>query len=96
MTDSRLRIIVIGSLIREPAGGHAWANLSYMHGLAALADDVYYIEDSDDYPTCYDPEIRAATSDPTSWIRANAERDVGAGRRHSLAARLGFNKGRWD
>jgi hypothetical protein len=65
MADSRLRIIVMGSLIREPTGGHAWANLSYVHGLAELGHDVFYIEDSDDYPTCYDPRISAATADPT-------------------------------
>ena len=81
MTDSRLRIIVIGSLIREPTGGHAWANLSYVHGLAELGHDVYHIEDSDDYPTCYDPKISAATIDPTYGLRfaANALARLGLG-----------------
>jgi hypothetical protein len=83
MDDSRLRIIVIGSLIREPTGGHAWANLSYVLGLAALDHDVYYIEDSDDYPTCYDPKISAATTDPTYGLRfaANALGRLGLGDR---------------
>jgi hypothetical protein len=83
MPDSRLRIIVIGSLIREPTGGHAWANLSYVHGLAALGHDVYYIEDSDDYPTCYDPKIRGATTDPTYGLlfAANALARLGLGDR---------------
>jgi hypothetical protein len=65
VSDGRLRIIVLGSLIREPTGGNAWANLSYVHGLAMLGHDVYYIEDSDDYPTCYDPKNSVATTDPT-------------------------------
>ena len=83
MTDSRLRIIVIGSLIREPTGGHAWANLSYVHGLAELGHDVYYIEDSDDYPACYDPKISAASTDPTYGLRfaANALSRLGLGDR---------------
>jgi hypothetical protein len=34
-----------------------------------LGHDVYYIEDSDDYPTCYDPRITAATTDPTYGLR---------------------------
>src|SRR4029077_14786370 len=65
MAGSRLRIIVIGSLIREPTGGNAWANLSYVLGLAELGHDVYYFEDSDDYAACYDPRISAATTDAT-------------------------------
>jgi hypothetical protein len=65
MADSGLRIIVMGPLIREPTGGSAWAKLSYVHGLAELGHDVYYIEDSDDYPMCYDPKNSAATTDPT-------------------------------
>jgi hypothetical protein len=65
MAGSRLRIIVIGSLIREATGGNAWANLSYVLGLAELGHDVYYIEDSDDYAACYDPRISAATTDAT-------------------------------
>src|SRR5215469_10525881 len=69
MTDSRLRIIVMGSLIREPTGGNAWANVGYAHGLAELGHDVFYVEDSDDYPTCYDARNTAATTDPTYGLR---------------------------
>jgi hypothetical protein len=81
--DNGLRVIVLGSLIREPTGGHAWANLSYVHGLAELGHDVYYIEDSDDYPTCYDSKISAATTDPTCGLRfaANALARLGLGDR---------------
>jgi hypothetical protein len=71
--DGGLRVIVMGSLIREPTGGNAWANLSYAHGLAELGHDVYYIEDSDDYPACYDPKNSAATTDPTYGLRFAAD-----------------------
>jgi hypothetical protein len=83
MADSGLRIIVSGSLIREPTGGNAWANLSYAQGLAELGHDVYYIEDSDDYPACYNPENSAATTDPTYGLHfaANATARLGLGDR---------------
>jgi len=83
MTDSPLRIVVMGSLIREPTGGNAWANVGYAHGLAELGHDVFYIEDSDDYPTCYDPENSAATTDPTYGLHfaANAFARFGLGDR---------------
>jgi hypothetical protein len=76
-------VIVLGSLIREPTGGNAWANLSYVHGLAELGHDVYYVEDSDDYPACYDPRISAATTDPTYGLRfaANTFARLGLGDR---------------
>ena len=83
MPESGLRVIVLGSLIREPTGGNAWANLGYAHGLAELGHDVYYIEDSDDYPMCYDPENRTATTDPTYglYFAANVLGRVGLGDR---------------
>jgi hypothetical protein len=65
MADSRLRIIVIGHLIREPTAGNAWAQLNYVHGLAELGHDVCYLEDSTDDPMCYDPALSGATTDPT-------------------------------
>lgn len=49
-SDNRLRIIVLGYLIRLPQGGLAWHYLNYVHGLAELGHDVYYIEDSYDRP----------------------------------------------
>src|SRR5262249_3491340 len=55
----------LGFLIREPTGGQAWHYLNYVHGLAELGFDVYYIEDSDDHPSCFDPGLTGATTDPT-------------------------------
>src|SRR5262245_29757198 len=65
MTTSRLRIIVLGYLIRGPLGGIAWHHLQYVLGLARLGHDVFFVEDSDDSPSCYDPVRNAMGVDPT-------------------------------
>jgi hypothetical protein len=62
---SKLRIVVLGYLVRGPIGGMAWHHLQYLIGLKALGHDVLFLEDSDDYPSCYDPSTHAATTDPT-------------------------------
>jgi hypothetical protein len=62
---SRLRIIVLGYIIRGPLGGLTWHHLQYVMGLAQLGHDVYFVEDSDDYPSCYDPERHLTDIDPT-------------------------------
>jgi hypothetical protein len=43
----------------------AWHYLQYAMGLAALGHDVYFVEDSDDYPSCYDPKRHVTDCDPT-------------------------------
>jgi len=54
--DSRLRIIVLGYVVRGPLGGLAWHHLQYAMGLLRLGHDVYFVEDSGDDPyCCYDP-----------------------------------------
>ena len=63
---SRLRIIVLGFLVRCPLGGLIWHYLQYVVGLACLGHDVYFVEDSDDYYcSCYDPVQDANVSEPT-------------------------------
>ena len=62
---SRLRIIVLGYIVRGPLGGMVWSNLQYLLGLARLGHDVYFVEDSDDYPSCYDPARDVVDADPT-------------------------------
>jgi hypothetical protein len=68
-----LRIIVLGYLVRGPLGGLAWHHLQYVLGLAKLGHDVYFIEDSDDYPSCYDPSRGETGTDPSFGL-AFAER----------------------
>lgn len=48
-----LRIIVSGLIAQYPLGGMAWHYLQYLVGLSRLGHDVYYLEDSGQYP--YNP-----------------------------------------
>ena len=68
-TASRLRIVVLGYIVRGPLGGLAWHHLQYVLGLAQLGHDVYFLEDSDDYPSCYDPSRHVFDTDPTYGLR---------------------------
>src|ERR1051325_3512934 len=51
--DSSLRIIVTGLIAQYPLGGVAWDYGQYVSGLARLGHDVYYIEDTGQWP--YNP-----------------------------------------
>jgi hypothetical protein len=51
---SDLRIVVTGLIGRYPLGGVAWDYLQYVLGLARLGHDVYYLEDTGEWP--YDPD----------------------------------------
>lgn len=62
---SSLRIVVLGYVVRGPLGGMVWSNLQYLAGLARLGHDVYFLEESGDYPACYDPLRNVTDTDPT-------------------------------
>jgi hypothetical protein len=62
---SGLRVAVLGYIVRGPMGGMAWHHLQYVLGLACLGHDVRFIEDSDDYPGCYDPARGLVDEDPS-------------------------------
>jgi hypothetical protein len=66
---SGLRVLVLGYIVRGPIGGMAWHHLHYVLGLARLGHDVYFVEDSHDYPSCYDPERGVVDTDPTYGLR---------------------------
>ena len=68
-TDVSLRIIVLGYIVRGPMGGLAWHHMQYVMGLARLGHDVYFVEDSDDYPSCWDPDRDITDTDPTYGLR---------------------------
>jgi hypothetical protein len=70
---NKLRIIVLGYIVRGPLGGLAWHHLQYVMGLARLGHDVYFLEDSDDYPACYDPEKYVTDIDPTYGLHFATE-----------------------
>ena len=63
--NEKLRVVVLGYIVRCPLGGMAWHYLQYVTGLAALGHDVYFVEDSDDYPSCYDPNRHVTDRDAT-------------------------------
>ena len=65
----RARILVLGYLVRGPVGGLAWHHLQYVLGLEQLGHDVYFLEDSDDYPACYDPSRSITSEDPAYGLR---------------------------
>jgi hypothetical protein len=60
-----VRITVLGYIVRGPIGGLAWHHLQYVLGLVRLGHDVRFIEDSDDYPGCYDPARHVVDCDPS-------------------------------
>lgn len=64
-----LRIVVLGYVVRGPLAGHTWHHLQYALGLAQLGHDVYFLEDSDDFESCYDPRTHEMTSDPAYGLR---------------------------
>jgi hypothetical protein len=63
-SDNALRIIVLGYVVRYPLGGMVWSNLHYLMGLLRLGHDVWYVEDSGDYPSCYDPSRFLTDANP--------------------------------
>lgn len=90
----RLRIVVLGYIIRGPFGGMAWHHLQYVAGLARLGHDVMFIEDSDDYASCYDPERQSWGDDPSYGLRfaADALGRLGLGDRWAY---FDAHTGRW-
>ncbi|HEY2474942.1 MAG TPA: hypothetical protein VGI19_09080 [Candidatus Cybelea sp.] len=64
-----MRILVLGYIVRGPLAGHTWHHLQYVLGLARLGHDVYFLEDSDDFESCYDPTNHEITTDPTFGLR---------------------------
>jgi hypothetical protein len=56
-----LRIIVSGQIAQYPLGGVTWFYLQYILGLRLLGHDVYYIEDSGQWP--YNPKEDGLTKD---------------------------------
>src|SRR5260221_10172415 len=80
-TPGKLRVVVMGYIVRGPIGGLAWHHLQYVLGLARLGPDVLFVEDSDDYPSCYDPSRHVVDCDPSYGLRfaAGAFERVGLG-----------------
>jgi hypothetical protein len=67
--SNRLTVVVLGYIVRGPLGGLAWHHLQYVMGLAVLGHDVYFLEDSDDYPSCCDPSRDTTGVDPSYGLK---------------------------
>lgn len=59
-----MQIVVLGYIVRGPLGGMAWHHLQYVIGLKNLSHQVLYLEDSEDYPACYNPLTYQMGTDP--------------------------------
>ena len=58
-----MRIVVLGYIVRGPLGGASWHFLQYIIGFMQLGNDVLFLEDSDNYPSCYNPDTFQTTID---------------------------------
>lgn len=69
----RLRVVLLGYVVGFPLGGMTWHSLQYAMGLDALGHDVWVLEDSDDYETCYDPSTGESGTDPSYGLAYAAD-----------------------
>lgn len=76
---SRLRIVLLGYMVRAPLGGLAWHHLQYVTGLARLGHDVLMIEDSDEWASCVHLDGSAVDTDPADGIAFTADAMAGLG-----------------
>lgn len=67
--SEKLRIAILGYVVRGPLGGAAWHHLQYVLGLTQLGHDVIFLEDSDDFPSCYDPSRHTTDTAPSYGLR---------------------------
>ena len=73
----RLRVIVMGWMVRGPLGGMAWHYLNYVGAFAELGHDVYYIEDCGEL-LCCDQTLASASTDPVSGCGSLPRRSSGS------------------
>ncbi len=80
----RLRVVVTGLIAQYPMGGVTWDYLQYVIGLADLGADVYYVEDTGQWP--YNP-VKNGVSDDCSY---NVDYLAGVMKRFGLADRWAY------
>jgi hypothetical protein len=71
MRDSRLRIVVTGLLAQYRLGAVTWEDLRHPLGLARMGHDVYYFEDSGQWP--YDPVEGGLAKKPDRNVRYSTD-----------------------
>jgi hypothetical protein len=85
----------LGYIVRGPLGGLVWHHLQYVTGLLALGHDVLFVEDSDDYPSCYDPSRHVVDTDPSYGLRFAADAFERSGAGGLWAFHDAHTGGRW-
>ena len=59
-----MRIVVLGYIVRGPLGGMCWHHFQYVLGLKKLGHEILFLEDSDNYSSCYNPQTLEMSKDP--------------------------------
>ena len=54
-------------------GGLAWHYLNYVHCLAEMGHEVYYIEESYDRPACFGPDLSGPTTNADYGLRFSSQ-----------------------
>jgi hypothetical protein len=57
-------VVFAGVVARQPLAGLTWVWLQYLLGLRQLGHDVYFLEESGDWPYVYDYEAEEESEDP--------------------------------
>jgi hypothetical protein len=92
--SERLRVIVTGFIAQYPLGGVSWDYVQYVTGLMRLGHDVYYLEDTGQWP--YNPVEGGRTKDHSCAFNVAYLTEVMA--RFGLAERWAFHfpwQSRW-
>ncbi len=63
-----MRIVVLGYMVRFPSGGMIWHHLHYVVGLHRLGHEVLFVEDSEDYDSCFHASDGRLDRDPAEGI----------------------------
>jgi hypothetical protein len=66
LQDSRLRVVVSGLIGQYPMGGVTWDYIQYVLGLRLMGHDVYYLEDTGQWP--YDPTAEGLSGRPEAVV----------------------------
>jgi len=90
--DRQLQVVVLGIIGRSPFAGVAWQALHYIEGLRRLGHDVFYVENTGDWP--YDADQSIVTDDSTFTINYIARLMSWCGLSDRWAYRSGAD-GRW-
>ena len=68
--NKKLRILVLGYIVRGPMGGMTWHHLQYLLGLYQMGHDVFFLEDSGDTEySCYDPSRNITDQNPSYGLK---------------------------